>query len=124
MARMRRRSTVWSRASWPQTGASNINSQLGGAWAEPEISGEFELRKKRSFTLEGWFEAPPVPELTFLVGTRSGEANDSQGWHVDLDLVFVAFEWFEKFGCRADFHPWTPWTSFVASCPGPAGLIP
>lgn len=67
-----------------QTGQTNVNAQRGGAWGEIEITGDFQLKKNASFTLEGWFVAPPVPELTFLAGTRTGDANDSQGWHIDL----------------------------------------
>lgn len=65
----------------------NVDNEGGlqlGVWVEPEPSGDFEFRADRSFTLEAWILSGPVKRAVFLAGTRSGEANGQQGWHIDL----------------------------------------
>ena len=68
----------------PANGKANESALGSGVWREKSLGGAFELRADRSFTFEGWLitDTPRVP--IFVAGTRSGEANDSQGWHLDI----------------------------------------
>lgn len=68
----------------PVSGLANKGAMQLGVWSESEPSGEFALRSDRSFTWEAWVLSDHVKWPVFLAGTRSGEANGQQGWHVDL----------------------------------------
>lgn len=68
----------------PQTGAENPSALREGSFAEIEVSGTFQLSKHSSFTFEGWISADLPRELTFIAGTRTGDDDGSQGWHVDI----------------------------------------
>lgn len=68
----------------PSTQDPNEGAVAAGIWAEPLPAGKFELSRDRSFTFEGWFLTAPLQRPVFLAGTRTGDANDKQGWHVDL----------------------------------------
>lgn len=68
----------------PANGAQNGGALSIGVWTEPSPTDTFELRADRSFTFEGWILTAKPSAPIFLAGTRSGEANDSQGWHIDI----------------------------------------
>ncbi|MEM7011981.1 MAG: metallophosphoesterase family protein [Verrucomicrobiota bacterium] len=68
----------------PQNKIQNEAALSIGVWSEPAPADIFSLSSKSSFTFEGWVvTAKPLVPI-FVAGTRSGEANDSQGWHVDI----------------------------------------
>lgn len=71
-------------ARLPGRGTPNKAALQLGVWTEENLSGAFELLPEESFTLEGWVltDAPRRP--IFLAGTRSGDAADKQGWHLDI----------------------------------------
>ncbi|MFK7849826.1 MAG: metallophosphoesterase family protein [Akkermansiaceae bacterium] len=71
-------------ARLPTTGVENEGGMKLGVWVEAEPSGDFALRADRSFTLETWLLSDRVSSPVFLAGTRSGELNEQQGWHIDL----------------------------------------
>jgi len=71
-------------ARLPVVEADNEGGMQLGVWAEPEPSGDFALLADRSFTLEAWILSGQVKRPVFLAGTRTGEANGQQGWHIDL----------------------------------------
>lgn len=66
------------------SGLDNDGALQLGVWSEASPSGEFGLRRDRSFTFEAWVLCDRVKRPVFLAGTRSGEANGQQGWHIDL----------------------------------------
>lgn len=68
----------------PPHDITNTAAMSLGVWAEPSPSGKFALRADRSFTFEGWFLVAKTRKAVFLAGTRSGDANDKQGWHIDI----------------------------------------
>ncbi len=68
----------------PPHDITNTAAMSLGVWAEPSPSGKFALRADRSFTFEGWFLVARSDKAIFLAGTRSGDANDKQGWHIDI----------------------------------------
>lgn len=68
----------------PVSGVPNPGALQLGVWSEAAPSGEFALRADRSFTLEAWLLCDTVKRPVFVAGTRSGEANGQQGWHIDL----------------------------------------
>ena len=68
----------------PANGLENSAALGIGVWAEPTPANAFALAADRSFTFEGWILTAKPRGPIFVAGTRSGEANDSQGWHVDI----------------------------------------
>lgn len=68
----------------PPHDITNTAAMSLGVWVEPSPTGKFALRADRSFTCEGWFLVAKTRKAVFLAGTRSGDANDKQGWHIDI----------------------------------------
>ncbi|MFT5465216.1 MAG: putative phosphodiesterase [Verrucomicrobiales bacterium] len=68
----------------PANGMQNTAAVSIGVWTEPTPDGTFALLADRSFTFEGWILSAKPESPVFIAGTRSGEANDSQGWHLDI----------------------------------------
>lgn len=68
----------------PSNGVANDAAMGLGVWGESKPNLGFSISPKRSFTLEGWFLTARPRAPIFLAGTRSGESNQKQGWHVDI----------------------------------------
>ena len=68
----------------PANGIENTGALGIGVWEEPSRADVFTLRADRSFTLEGWVVTARPRGPIFVAGTRSGDANDMQGWHIDI----------------------------------------
>jgi len=62
----------------------NTGALRVGVWTEAGAAGVFALLPDRSFTLEGWVLTASSKRPIFLAGTRSGEAAENQGWHIDI----------------------------------------
>ena len=68
----------------PLPQVDNTSALLLGIWQEEKPSGKFALNSNHSFTFEGWFIADKIKRPLFLLGTRTGNGPDNQGWHIDL----------------------------------------
>lgn len=68
----------------PGNGSQNQSALGLGVWSESAPEGVFELSPDRSFTIEGWVVMGKQVRPVFLAGTRSGEMNEEQGWHLDI----------------------------------------
>ncbi|MGC6565375.1 MAG: metallophosphoesterase family protein [Akkermansiaceae bacterium] len=62
----------------------NKGAIQSGIWQEDIASELFLMSPKHSFTVEGWFLTEPLKRPVFLLGTRTGGADDRRGWHLDL----------------------------------------
>jgi predicted phosphodiesterase len=68
----------------PLNQAANDSALILGIWQEEKADGIFSLNTESSYTFEGWFIADKLRRPIFLLGTRTGEGEDNQGWHIDL----------------------------------------
>ena len=68
----------------PLNQAANDSALILGIWQEEKVDGIFALNTESSYTFEGWFIADKLRRPIFLLGTRTGEGEDNQGWHIDL----------------------------------------
>lgn len=68
----------------PRTGDPNTGAMSLGVWQEADPEGVFHLSASRSFTLEGWLLSDRTRKPIFVAGTRTGEADENIGWHIDL----------------------------------------
>jgi len=68
----------------PLNQEENKSALQVGVWQESEPAEHFGLSAGHSFTFEGWFISEKLRRPVFLLGTRTGEAEQNQGWHLDL----------------------------------------